>query len=142
MGAAGAALLLHLLLLQKDQLQALSFNTITMTAIRGEALTFPGGPKSSPDSIEWTFKRAAGGDSTNICNWYRNNAVDCTAAYARRVQLHLNGSLTIWDLRIADSGWYHVIVIYGRLSIPDRSDPTFSHSWTVPFQVYFVVTVR
>ncbi|GCC19253.1 hypothetical protein chiPu_0021794 [Chiloscyllium punctatum] len=113
--AAGTALILNhlLLLLWIDQLQALSSKTLLMTGVRGGGVTFPGGPKRNPDSIEWTFRRTAGGDSTNICNWYRNNAVDCTAAYGRRVRLHLNGSLTIQDLRIADSGWYHITIVYG-----------------------------
>ncbi|KAL1260212.1 hypothetical protein QQF64_008039 [Cirrhinus molitorella] len=82
-------------------------NTIT-APVQGSALFSVDITCTGTPEIRWMFYSVSGQQS--IATWMLGGAANVTQMYERRVETHPNGSLTISDLCLQDSGYYTITV--------------------------------
>ncbi|XP_073673916.1 V-set and transmembrane domain-containing protein 5 [Garra rufa] len=82
-------------------------NTIS-APVQGSALFSVDITCNGTPTIKWMFTSASGQQS--IAVWMLSGAANVTQMYEGRVETHPNGSLTISDLHLQDSGYYTITV--------------------------------
>uniref|UniRef100_A0A8C1Z1N9 Immunoglobulin domain-containing protein n=1 Tax=Cyprinus carpio TaxID=7962 RepID=A0A8C1Z1N9_CYPCA len=76
--------------------------------VEGSALFSVDITSTGTPAIRWMFSSVS--KQQSIAAWILGGAANVTKMYEGRVQTHPNGSLTITDLRLRDSGYYTITV--------------------------------